>query len=85
MLCINSVHDRGAVIEIWGPGYIMTIEQEKDKKQLRDWIKEGKHFAEVLGEETDRGIVNYLEYMVNNSDDWNDVPEMPLWALPEEY
>ena len=72
MLCVNSVHDRGAVIEIWGPGYIMTIEQEKDKKLLRDWIKDGKRWAEKLGEETMQGIVNYIEYMINNSDDWND-------------
>ena len=60
MLCVNSVQDRGQVIEIWGPGYIMTIDQEKDKNQLREWIKEGKHFADVLGEETMQGIVNYI-------------------------
>ena len=72
MYCVNSVYDRGAIMEIRGPGYVMTIEQEKDKRLLRKWIKEGKRFAEMFGEETMQGVANYIEYMMNNSDDWDN-------------
>lgn len=72
MYCVNSVYDRGAIMEIRGPGYVMTIEQEKDKNLLRKWIKEGKRFAEMFGEETMQGVANYIEYMMNNSDDWDN-------------
>ena len=72
MYCVNSVYDRGAIMEVRGPGYVMTIEQEKDKSLLRKWIKEGKRFAEMFGEETMQGVANYIEYMMNNSDDWDN-------------